>query len=172
MTNKALILVDFEKEWIDENSEEYVENLERVIENTNKVIDFCRKEGYKIIFTRHVDNESEDVWSENSEGTKLIESVNKEDSDLLIRKNRVSPFFKTSLEKELGGIEEIVVTGILTNMCVRSLIQDAYDRDFEIIVIKDCCAAYDDEIQEFTFKDLKSTREEITFLNSDEFISK
>jgi nicotinamidase-related amidase len=50
------------------------------------------------------------------------------------------------------------------------LAQDAYDRDFEIIVIKDCCVALDKETQEFTFKDLKATREEIEFLNADEFV--
>ena len=55
-------------------------------------------------------------------------------------------------------------------MCVRSLIQDAYDRDFEITVIKDCCAKYDKKTQEFTFKDLKATREKIEFLNVKEFV--
>jgi len=41
---------------------------------------------------------------------------------------------------------------------------------FDITVIKDCCVAFDDEIQEFTFRDLKATREEIEFLNLNEFI--
>lgn len=53
---------------------------------------------------------------------------------------------------------------------MRSLVQDAYDRDFDISVIKDCCVAFDEETQEFTFKDLKATREEIQFLNLNEFI--
>lgn len=54
--------------------------------------------------------------------------------------------------------------------CVRSTIEDAYDRDFEITVIKDCCISFDEEIQNFTLKDLKETREEIRFLYLDEFI--
>ena len=72
-------------------------------------------------------------------------------------------------EKELKGIKEIVICGILTNLCVRSLAQEAYDRDFQITIIKDCCVAFDAETHEFTLKDLKATREEIEFLNLNEF---
>ena len=167
---KALILVDFEKEWIDKNSEEHVGDISKTIGKTNKLIDYCRKQGYKIIFTRHVERDSLDVWSENSEGTKIIEELHKQESDVLITKHKISPFFKTELENELEDIKEIVVCGILTNLCVRSLIQDAYDREFDITVIKDCCVAFDDKTQEFTFKDLKATREELKFLNLDQFV--
>lgn len=170
MSQKALILVDFENEWVDKNSEEYVGDISDVIERTNKLIDFCREKGYRIIFTRHVERDSDDIWAEDSDGTKLIADLHKEGSDTLITKYKISPFYETSLEQELAGIEEIVVCGILTNLCVRSLVQDAYDRDFVIKVIKDCCVAYDQETQDFTFKDLKSTREEVEFLNADEFV--
>lgn len=169
--NKALILVDFEKEWINKNSDYFVGDISEAIEKTNKLIDFCRKNNYKIIFTTHIEKDSGEAFVENSDNTEIIDEVNKQDSDILIKKNKISPFFKTDLEKHLEGINEIVVCGILTNLCVRSLVQDAYDRDFDIKVIKDCCVAFDDETQEFTFKDLGATREEVKFLNLDEFIS-
>jgi len=49
-------------------------------------------------------------------------------------------------------------------------VQDAYDRDFDITLLKDCCVAFDDATQEFTFKDLKATRPEIKLANINEFI--
>jgi ureidoacrylate peracid hydrolase len=67
-------------------------------------------------------------------------------------------------------VKNVVVCGILTNLCVRSFIQEAYDRDMKITVIKDCCAANTPEKQEFTFADLKDTREEIEFINFEEFV--
>jgi nicotinamidase-related amidase len=84
-------------------------------------------------------------------------------------KHKISPFFKTTLENELEGITEIFISGILTNLCVRSLAQDAYDRDYGITIIKDCCKAFDEQTHEFTIKDLKATREEIVCVNVSEF---
>jgi len=170
MISKALILVDFENEWIDKNSDYFVGNISKVIKKTNKLIDYCRKNNYKIVFTKHIEKDSEDAFAENSENVELISALNKKDSDILITKYKINPFFKTNLEKELEGINEIVVCGILTNLCVRSLVEDAYDREFSIKVIKDCCVALDKETQKFTFKDLKNTREEIDFLNLNDFI--
>ena len=170
MTSKALILVDFEKEWTNKSSDYFVGDVSELIEKTNKLIDFCRKNNYKIIFTTHVEKDSDEAFASNSENVKLIDEINKQESDVLITKNKISPFFKTDLDKHLEGIDEIVIAGILTNLCVRSLAQDAYDRDFKITIIKDCCRAFDVETHEFTLKDLKATREEIEFLNLNEFI--
>jgi len=170
MTSKALILVDFEKEWTDKSSDYFVGDIYDLIKKTNKLIDFCRKNNYKIIFTTHIEKNSGGEFAENSENIEIIDEINKQDSDVLIKKNKISPFFKTDLEKHLEGIDEIVICGILTNLCVRSLVQDAYDRDFKITIIKDCCRAFDEETHNFTIKDLKATREEIEFLNLNEFI--
>ena len=170
MKTKALILVDFEKEWTDKNSEYFVVDTTKLIKNTNKLIDFCRKNDCKIIFTQHIEEDSNEEFAPNSENIEIIDELNKEDSDILVTKTRISPFYKTDLENHLEGIDEIVIGGILTNLCVRSLVQDAYDRDFEITVIKDCCKAFDEETHNFTIKDLKETREEIKFMDVDEFV--
>ncbi|PIU76242.1 hypothetical protein COS75_00015 [Candidatus Pacearchaeota archaeon CG06_land_8_20_14_3_00_35_12] len=170
MTSKALILVDFEKEWTDKSSDYFVGDVSDLIEKTNKLIDYCRKNDYKIIFTTHIEKDSDEAFAENSDNVEIINEINKQDSDVLIKKNKISPFYQTDLDKHLEGIDEIVIAGILTNLCVRSLAQDAYDRDFKITIIKDCCRAFDEETHNFTIKDLKATREEIEFLNLNEFI--
>ena len=170
MTSKALIIVDFEKEWTDKSSDYFVGDISELIQKTNELIDYCRKNEYKIVFTTHIEKDSDEAFAENSENVEIIDKINKQDSDVLIKKNKISPFFKTDLDNHLEGIDEIVIAGILTNLCVRSLAQDAYDRDFKIIIIKDCCRAFDEETHNFTIKDLKVTREEIKFLNLNEFI--
>jgi len=170
MASKALILVDFEKEWVDLSSEYYVGDIGDVVKKTNKIIDFCRRRDYKIIFTKHIEKDSTFAFAQDSKNVEIIDELHKEKSDTLISKYKISPFFKTNLEQELQGVKEIVVCGILTNLCVRSLVQDAYDRGFDITLLKDCCVAFDDATQEFTFKDLKATMPEIKLANIDEFI--
>lgn len=169
MPQNALILVDFQKEWIDSKSDYFVGDISDVVEKTNRLIAYCRERGDLVIFTQHVDLESEDAFAPDSASAQVLDELKIEESDILITKNKISPFYKTNLESVLGGVSSVVVCGILTNLCVRSVVQDAYDRDFEITVITDCCVAFDIETQAFTFKDLKATREEICFIDTKKF---
>jgi nicotinamidase-related amidase len=172
---KALIIVDYENEWIDKSSEYYVGDISKKLTKLNKLIKFCREKNIPIIFTTHIEPDSKTAFAE---GTKRVEIIEKLDfqpkKDILIKKNKISPFFKTRLEQILRklNVEELIITGILTNLCVRSCVSDAYDRGYRITVIKDTCVAFSDEIQKFTFKDLKNTRPEIEFLTVNEFIKK
>ncbi len=170
MASKALILVDLENEWMDKSSDYFVGNISGLLKKTNQLIDFCRKNGYKIIFTAHIETGSDSAFVPNSKNVEIIKELHQKNSDALITKNKISPFYKTKLEKELRGVEEIVICGILTNLCVRSLAEEAYDRDFQVIIIKDCCRALDTETHEFTIKDLQATRKEIKCLSLNEFL--
>jgi len=160
MTETALVLIDFQKEWIDPKHEYYVWDISQTLSKVNYLIEYCRAREYKILWTKHRETDSIDAFGPE---TEIISLLKKEDTDAMIIKNKISPFYNTSLDQELNGIKHVIVCGILTNLCVRSFIQDAYDRDFKITVIKDCCIAHTPEIQDFTFFDLAQTREEIDF---------
>ncbi|MFH1405348.1 MAG: isochorismatase family cysteine hydrolase [Patescibacteria group bacterium] len=167
---QALILVDYQNEWQDGSSENYLGDLSGIIDKTNKVIDFCRQDNTKIVFTQHIEKEEGNGFVQGAEGTELISTLHRQDSDAVVVKHKISPFYQTALDEVLEGVDKIIVCGILTNMCVRSLVQDAYDRGFEIVVIKDCCRTYSEKTNIFTFEDLKETRPEIQFVNLEEFI--
>jgi nicotinamidase-related amidase len=49
------------------------------------------------------------------------------------------------------------------------LVEEAYDRDFQVNLITDCCSALTEDIQDFTIEDLHITREGIKFLTSNKF---
>lgn len=172
MTKRALILVDFENEWINRKSDYFVGDISEVIKRVNEVISFCRKAGYKVIFTTHVEKGSKRAFAPGSKNVRIIDGIDRRASDTLITKNKISPFYKTNLEKELKGVSGIVICGILTNLCVRSLAEEAYDRDLSIKILSDCCAALDRKTHEFTLKDLKAAREEIEIVSAVQFIRK
>lgn len=167
---KALVLIDWQNEWINENSTYCVGNIDDELERLNRLLDFCRRNRYKIIFTRHIEPGSVEAFVEDQENSQIISKIKRQNTDIIVIKHKISSFYETNLDVLLKNFEQVVVAGILTNLCVRSFVADAYDRDFVITVIKDCCVAFDDDIQEFTFEDLKTTREEIKFYNTEEFI--
>jgi nicotinamidase-related amidase len=167
---RALVLIDLQKEWINRRSDFYLRGADQAIDNINQLIDYCRKENYKIIFTRHEELDGEGEFDPKTQNVELIPRLYQNKIDPVIIKNKIDPFYKTSLEEELLGVEEVVTAGILTNLCVRSFIEGAYDREFDITVIKDCCVARDEETQDFTFLDLKNTRPEVEFLELEDFL--
>lgn len=169
--NKALILVDFENERINSQSEYFVGDLSVPIYHTNQLIDYCRNLWYKIIFIVHIEAESTTAFAPNSESIQIIDQIHKNHQDTIVTKYKISPFFQTNLEQELEWIDEIIVWGILTNLCVRSLINDAYDRDFKITLIEDCCATFDEQIHRYTLLDLQQTRPEIQIKTTQNYIT-
>ena len=168
---KALVVVDFENEWTLKKSPYYLGDISQLLARTNRLIDFCRKKGYRIIFTAHIEKGSKKEFSDGPRA-EIISSLHRDKGDSLVKKNQISPFYRTTLEKELGNIRSIVICGVLTNLCVRSLAHDAYDRGFDIRIISDCCKAMDKKTHEFTLKDLKNTREEIQIQKLSEFTKK
>ncbi|MFH1649770.1 MAG: isochorismatase family cysteine hydrolase [Candidatus Woesearchaeota archaeon] len=166
----ALILIDFQNEWMDKESDYYVGELLELIANTNKLLAHARKNKWKIIWTRHEEPESEGAFKPGTEGVKLMSQLDISADDTIIVKNIISPFLNNSLDEELDGIENVVVSGILTNLCVRMTVEESYDRGLNITLVKDCCATFDEETHEFTLKDLKATREEIDIKSVSELV--
>jgi len=167
-TKTALIVIDFQNAWTDDQSDYYVWNLKELITKTNYLINYARNMDYKIIFTKHIEQEWD--FAEHSVNSHIMDWIEKSDTDTVIQKHKISSFYKTNMEQELDWIENVVVCWILTNLCVRSFVQDAYDRDYKIVLIKDCCIAFDKKTHEFTLEDLKHTREEIDILELEAFL--
>jgi nicotinamidase-related amidase len=75
-------------------------------------------------------------------GTEVQPALAPQPQDFDIVKHRVSPFYGTSLEPILraNGIERIVMCGVSTNGVVHSGAREAHDRDYEVVILEDCCA--------------------------------
>jgi nicotinamidase-related amidase len=75
-------------------------------------------------------------------GTEVHPALAPQEGDFDVVKHRVSPFYATSLEAILraNGIERIVLCGVSTNGVVHSGAREAHDRDYEVVILEDCCA--------------------------------
>lgn len=75
-------------------------------------------------------------------GTDVHSALAPEPHDFDIVKHRVSPFYATALEAILRAnkVERIVMCGVSTNGVVHSGAREAHDRDYQVVVLEDCCA--------------------------------
>ncbi len=70
--------------------------------------------------------------------------------DIEVTKRRVSAFAGSDLDVILRAqeIQTLVLTGIATSGVVLSTLRAAADLDFELVVLKDCCADRDAEVHD------------------------
>lgn len=80
-------------------------------------------------------------------GTEVHPDLGKQPGDFDIVKHRVSPFYSTSLEAVLraNGIRRIYCSGISTNAVVQAMIREGHDRDYEMVLLEDCCCGLSTE---------------------------
>lgn len=76
-------------------------------------------------------------------GTAFHPDLRHDLADLVVEKPRVNAFYGTLLEPALRarGIDRLVVAGVSTAWAVQSLVRDAHDRDYRVVVVEDACAA-------------------------------
>jgi ureidoacrylate peracid hydrolase len=80
--------------------------------------------------------------------------------DLTVDKVRFDAFQWTSLEPLLRGlgVDDLVVCGVVTNLCVETTIRSAFMRDFPVTLLADCCAAQTRRLHELSLEVLSSYR--------------
>ncbi|OOO27872.1 chloramphenicol resistance protein [Agrobacterium salinitolerans] len=84
-------------------------------------------------------------------GTEVYDEFQPQDGDIDIVKHRVSPFYGTRLPPLLSamGVKRLLLTGVSTNGVVQAAAREGHDRDFECVVLEDCCAGATDEEHDY-----------------------
>lgn len=79
------------------------------------------------------------VCAAGTPGARLADGLTVEPEDLAVTKYRYSAFIGTDLDLLLRsqGVTTVVVVGTAANVCVDSTARDAYQRDYDTIVVRD-----------------------------------
>ena len=77
-----------------------------------------------------------------SEGAAIHPVAAARKGEPIVVKHRVSPFVGTDLEMLLraNGIDTLVLAGVHTSGVVLSTVRQAFDLDYRLVVVRDCCA--------------------------------
>jgi len=166
--NTALVLIGLQELRRDKKSDYYLRNMDWLIERACYLIQYAREMNYKIIFIRHI--EKEWPFSDKDSLSEIIEDLCVQPEDVVIKKRKISCFYKTNLEEELAWIKNIVVAWIPTNLCVRMFVEEAYDREYNLALIEDICQTFDDKLQDFTLDDLNESRPDLDIVRLEKFL--
>jgi nicotinamidase-related amidase len=86
-----------------------------------------------------------------------------EAEDIVVTKHRVSAFSGSDLEMLLRAkeIDTVVLFGIATSGVVLSTLTEAFDLDYRIVVVGDCCADRDAELHDALLNKYFASRGEV-----------
>ena len=90
-------------------------------------------------------------------GKPIVERLKPEADDYFVLKPKHSGFFSTTLDilLEYLGVEKVVLAGIATNICVLFTANDAYMRDFQLVVPCDCVASNTEEDNRYALEQIR-----------------
>lgn len=145
MKKQAVIVVDLQKEYSSDGKLPLV-NIEQAVQNAARIIADAREKNFLVIHVRHeFNNPSFEFFVPGTAGVDFIPEVEPQDDEKVILKNYPNSFLKTDLKEILdeNGIEEVVVIGAMSHMCVDATVRAASDFGYKVTVVHDACATRD-----------------------------
>ncbi|MEM7516674.1 MAG: isochorismatase family cysteine hydrolase, partial [Planctomycetota bacterium] len=84
-------------------------------------------------------------FQRGSWGAETAEGLKLQDEDLVLEKPGMSAFLNPQFEQELKarGIENLILTGMLTDACVECTMRSAYDRGYQVYAATDAMRTLD-----------------------------
>jgi ureidoacrylate peracid hydrolase len=100
-------------------------------------------------------------------GAEIVDEIPVDETDIVISKRRYSGFFQTALDLNLRerGIDTVIVTGVVTNICVRSTVHDAFFLSYRVLVPEDLVMATSIQAQKVTLYDIETHYGNVTNLS-------
>ena len=91
-------------------------------------------------------------------GHDIIPELYPLDSEVVIDKPGKGAFYATELSDvlETYGIENLLVCGVTTEVCVNTTVREANDRGYRCVVVSDGCASYFPDFHEMGLKMIKA----------------
>lgn len=142
MGKQALIIIDVQNDYFKGGRMELV-NPEKAAANISRVLEKSRKEGIPVIYIQHMAADaSAGFLVVNTPGADINPGVAPLAGEKVMVKQYPNSFRETALQEYLQshGITDLVITGMMTHVCVDATTRAAKDLGFSCTVISDACA--------------------------------
>lgn len=154
----ALLVIDMQRHFCDKSSSFFVPKSDLLAQKLKKLVDAFRASKRPVIFTRHIDSDDEENlmprwWKEKikeDDPMSEVADVLEAGKDTTVIKHQYDGFLNTGLEKILHerGVRQVVVCGVLTNLCCETTARSAFMRGFEVYFVEDGTATFSKEMHE------------------------
>jgi nicotinamidase-related amidase len=147
MPKRALVLIDIQNDYFP-GGKWTLSGIESAADNAARVLAAARATGDLIVHVRHEFPTAEaPFFAPWSDGARIHPKVRNLEGEPVVLKNHVNSFRETDLKALLDrhGVEEVVICGAMSHMCVDAGVRAASDFGFKCVVVHDACATRDQE---------------------------
>lgn len=140
--SQALVIVDVQNDYFPGGKMELV-GIEEAATKVQRSLELFRARNLPIFHIQHISNrEGATFFLPETDGAEIHKSVAPQKGEYTIQKNFPNSFRDTSLKSQLQqlNVEEVIICGAMTHMCIDSTVRAAFDIGFRCIVISDACA--------------------------------
>jgi len=160
----ALLIIDMQEYFLNPSSHAYIPSAETILPGVKKLISVYSEKKLPIIFTLHSNTLENagimgkwwpDLLREGKKESAIAKGLDSSDG-IIIEKNQYDAFYNTNLEQILheNNISQVIVCGVLTNICCETTARSAFVRGFETFFTIDGTAAYSEEHHMATISNL------------------
>ena len=142
---RGLLIIDIQNDYFPGGAFPLV-GPEAAADAARRALGAFRERGEPIVHLQHVwDAPDATFMRPGTDGVEIHPLVAPRDGEPVIQKAEPNGFLGTELEQKLraDGIDELVVAGMMSSMCVDATVRAGPDLGFGMTVIHDGCAAPD-----------------------------
>ncbi|AZA89248.1 Isochorismatase family protein yecD [Chryseobacterium nakagawai] len=148
MENTALLIIDVQNDYFP-GGKMTLEGVEEAGKNAQQILEYFRENNLPIIHIRHISaNEGATFFLPETLGAEIHPLVSPLIDEKVIEKHFPNSFRDTDLLKYLQSenIKNLVITGMMTDVCVESTTRAAFDFGLNNIIIGDATATKNREL--------------------------
>lgn len=141
----ALLIIDIQKDYFPGGKMELVNPLEAA-RNAYMLLQCFREHDGHHIHIQHISPEPDATFFiKGDSGSDIHDTVAHFEGEPIVYKHEPNSFLNTNLLELLKGweVERVVITGMMSHMCVDATARAASDLGFKVIVAEDACATRD-----------------------------
>lgn len=149
----GLILVDIQNDYFPGGKMELVD-MDMAAANAGKLLDLFRENKWPTFHIQHVSNyKGATFFLPDTQGMELHQRIAPWPEETIIQKHFPNSFRDTALLDALkaAGVEQVVICGAMSHMCIDATTRAAFDFGFKCVVIEDACATRNLEFGGQTF---------------------
>ncbi len=142
---RAFLIVDIQRDYFPGGRNPLVEP-DAAADAAARVLASFRQAGEPIVHLQHVwDADDAAFFKPGTPGVEIDPRVAPAEGEPLLQKAEPNGFLGTALEQTLRdrGVDQLVVAGMMSSMCVDATVRAAADLGFAVTVVHDACAALD-----------------------------